>query len=282
MHIETIGVIGSGTMGGGIALCGVINGFPVTVYDVNESILQSSRDRMEKSLSSTVAKGRMTEEEKTQALVRLRFSSNLDAFAKLDCVIEAVPEKRDLKKELFLELSRVCREDAVLATNTSSLSVTGLSMDVKYPERFAGMHFFNPAHIMKLVEVIVGRFSSEEAVTSIFKLSRDLRKVPVRVRDTPGFIVNRVARSYYNEALKILEDRLAEPEVIDRIMKSYGFKMGPFELMDLIGHDVNYEVTKSLFDAYHCEARYRPSHLQKALVDAGTLGRKSGRGFYSY
>ena len=155
-------------------------------------------------------------------------------------------------------------------------------MDVKYPERFAGMHFFNPAHIMKLVEVIVGRFSSEEAVTSIFKLSRDLRKVPVRVRDTPGFIVNRVARSYYNEALKILEDRLAEPEVIDRIMKSYGFKMGPFELMDLIGHDVNYEVTKSLFDAYHCEARYRPSHLQKALVDAGTLGRKSGRGFYSY
>ena len=179
-------------------------------------------------------------------------------------------------------MSAVCRADALIATNTSSLSVTTLAADVTHPERFAGMHFFNPAHLMKLVEIVVGRNTADSTAEALTGLATSLKKTPVLVRDTPGFIVNRVARSFYNESLKILEDGVASPECIDRIMKAGGFKMGPFELMDLIGLDVNYEVTRSLFEAYHFEPRFRPSHLQKALVDAGALGRKSGRGFYEY
>lgn len=282
MTHDNLTILGGGAMGRGIALAGLLAGKRVLVYDT----LRESRDRawaaVEKTLGSMAEKGKLSEEQRERVLGAFRLTGEMAELAGSTFVIEAVPESMDLKKQLFRELAAICPEDAIFASNTSSLSITALSTAVPNPARVAGMHFFNPAHLMKLVEVIAGRFTSAETLDAVIQLAEDLGKTAVEAKDTPGFIVNRIARPFYNEALRMLEERVADEATIDRIVRAHGFRMGPFELMDFIGHDVNYEVTRSLFDAFNGEPRYRPSQIQRALVDAGLLGRKTGRGFYSY
>lgn len=282
MIIKTIGVIGSGTMGGGIAIAAALSDHRVLLNDVSKDVIDASLERIKKVLQASVDKGKLSAVAMHSAVSAMEPAVNYEALGSADLVIEAAPESIELKKNLFSELSRICHPDAILATNTSSLSITTISTSAHRPECVVGMHFFNPAHIMKLVEVVMGRFTSDAVVATVMALAEKMGKTPVRVKDTPGFIVNRVARPFYNEALRISEDGVADIPQIDRIMKAHGFRMGPFELMDLIGNDVNYEVTRSLFEAFHYDPRYRPSHIQRAYVEAGQLGKKSGRGFYDY
>ncbi len=282
MIIKTIGVIGSGTMGGGIAIAAALSDHRVLLNDVSKDVIDASLERIKKVLQASVDKGKLSAVAMHSAVSAMEPAVNYEALGSADLVIEAAPESIELKKNLFSELSRICHPDAILATNTSSLSITTISTSAHRPECVVGMHFFNPAHIMKLVEVVMGRFTSDAVVATVMALAEKMGKTPVRVKDTPGFIVNRVARPFYNEALRISEDGVADIPQIDRIMKAHGFRMGPFELMDLIGNDVNYEVTRSLFEAFHYDPRYRPSHIQRAYVEAGQLGKKTGRGFYDY
>lgn len=282
MIIKTIGVIGSGTMGGGIAIAAALSDHRVLLNDFSKDVIDASLERIKKVLQTSVDKGKLSAVAMYSAVSAIEPAVNYEALESADLVIEAAPESIELKKNIFSELSRICHPDAILATNTSSLSITTISTSTHRPECVVGMHFFNPAHIMKLVEVVIGRFTSDAVVATVMALAEKMGKTPVRVKDTPGFIVNRVARPFYNEALRISEDGVADIPQIDRIMKAHGFRMGPFELMDLIGNDVNYEVTRSLFEAFHYDPRYRPSHIQRAYVEAGQLGKKTGRGFYDY
>lgn len=269
-------------MGRGIAISAATGGYDVSLYDIDQQALDAAQQAIEKSVAKGVEKGKIPAEEQPKILARIRTTMSLDDLGAGELIVEAVPESMDLKKKIFGQLSGICSKDAILASNTSSLSITSISAVVDNPGRVVGMHFFNPANIMKLVEVIAGRFTSEETVANVCEIAEKMGKTPARVKDTPGFIVNRVARSFYTESLRILEEGVADEAAIDRVMQAHGFRMGPFTLMDLIGNDVNVEVTRSLYEAYHGEARYRPSHIQEALVDAGMLGKKSGRGFYNY
>ena len=282
--IKKIGVIGSGTMGRGIAICSALSEIDTIVYDIKDEIVNSSKSLTEKDLSKSVEKKKLTEEKKSRALKRMSFTSEFDDLSECDFIIEAALENIDLKKDIFGRLDKICREDAILSTNTSSLSVTNISTAVKTrPERVIGMHFFNPAHIMKLVEIVKGDFTSDEVLKATVELTKKMNKVPVVAKDTPAFIVNRIARPFYGEALKILSEGSSDAETIDKLMKACGgFAMGPFELMDLIGIDVNFSVTKSVYEAYFNDPKYRPSFIQKKMVDANLLGRKTGRGFYNY
>lgn len=282
--IKTIAVIGSGTMGRGIAICSAGAGYKIILYDIKDEILNNSKSIIVKELTKSAEKKKLTEEKINQILNNIKFTSDLGDLKDADFVIEAALENIDLKKEIFTSLDKICRPETVLTTNTSSLSITTISTFVKTnPERIAGMHFFNPANIMKLVEVVRGDFTSEDTLTLTTALSRKMGKVPVIAKDTPAFIVNRIARPFYGEALKILSEGSSEVEKTDRIMKSCGgFAMGPFELMDLIGIDVNFFVTKSVYEAFFNDPKYRPSFIQKKMVDANLLGRKTKRGFYKY
>ncbi|MEO8665117.1 MAG: 3-hydroxyacyl-CoA dehydrogenase NAD-binding domain-containing protein, partial [Ignavibacteria bacterium] len=214
----------------------------------------------------------------------LNYTSQFTDLKDCDYIIEAAPEDVELKKEIFTKLNDICRDNTILTTNTSSLSVTAISAFVKTnPQRVAGMHFFNPANIMKLVEVVKGRFTSEETFETTYELSKKLGKVPVAAKDTPAFIVNRIARPFYGEALKILSEGSGEVETIDKVMKDCGgFVMGPFTLMDLIGIDINFSVTRSVYEAFFNDPKYRPSFIQKKMVDANLLGKKTKMGFYNY
>lgn len=283
-NFNTIGITGSGTMGRGISICCALSGYNTIIYDITDEILAASRTLIEKELSKSASKNKITAQQKNDALSLLNFTSDFSELKKCQFVIEAAPEDINLKQEIFEKLNDTCSDETIFATNTSSFSVTMISTFVKNnPSRVAGMHFFNPANIMKLVEVIKGKFTSDSAISDINDLCVKLGKVPVSAKDTPAFIVNRIARPFYGEALRILGEGTADVSAIDLVLKNCGgFAMGPFELMDLIGIDINFSVTKSVFDAFFFDSKYRPSFIQKQMVDANLLGRKTGKGFYEY
>ncbi|HET8866143.1 MAG TPA: 3-hydroxyacyl-CoA dehydrogenase NAD-binding domain-containing protein [Gracilimonas sp.] len=279
----SIGVIGAGTMGTGIAQVASTQGHKVYLYDAYPKQLEKSKAGLESILTRQVEKERMTQEEVDGILGRIEFVDNITNFGECGFVIEAIVEDLDIKKDTFARLEGIVSKDCVLASNTSSLSIAAISSALKKPERFLGVHFFNPAPLMKLVEIISGIATDDEVFRSTKEFIKSWGKITVSGKDTPGFVVNRVARPFYGEALRIYEEGIADAATIDWAMKEIGgFRMGPFELMDLIGHDVNYEVTSTVFEAFYYDPRFKPSFAQKRMVEAGWLGRKSGRGFYHY
>ncbi|KZM53687.1 3-hydroxyacyl-CoA dehydrogenase NAD-binding domain-containing protein [Aeribacillus composti] len=283
MTIQTVGVVGSGTMGSGIAQTCVQHGFRVFLYDLNDAIVQKAFTQIKKRLNRLVEKGKMEEQTFQDSISRIETCTDLSLMKACDLVIEAVPEKINIKKEIFQALDEHCPEQTILTTNTSSFSVTEIASVTKTGERVAGLHFFNPVPLMPLVEVVRGVKTSEDTLKKLAQFVSSLHKDPVVCEDTPGFIVNRIARPFYNEALKIAGERLAKPEQIDRIMKKAGrFKMGPFELQDLIGIDVNFSTTETVYNSFFGEERFRPHYLQQRMVQSGKLGRKAGEGYYRY
>jgi 3-hydroxybutyryl-CoA dehydrogenase len=279
--ISKIAVIGAGTMGQGIAQICAMAGYEVVIYDLSEQTLVTAEANISANLDIGIERGKVTKAEKIVSLERITFSGDERSLV-ADVIIEAIIENLEVKKALFANLEAINSENTILASNTSSIPITRIAAGLKCPERFVGMHFFNPAHIMKLVEVISGVATDDNVANTIADLARKLGKTPVMAADAPGFIVNRVARHFYVEGLKVLEEGVSDVNGIDRLMESSGFRMGPFRLMDLIGVDTNYSVTESMFNAFHQEAKFRPSRIQQQKVDAGHHGRKSGKGFYNY
>lgn len=281
--ISTIGIIGSGTMGSGIAEVAALAGFNVVMNDLSRKALDSGLNRIKQNLNRSVEKDRITAVVATESLARIRTSEEFSPLETADFVIEAAIEDLNIKRDIFQKLDAMLNPEAIFATNTSSLSITSIAATVKRTGNVVGMHFFNPPPLMKLVEVVKGKQTSDETAAVTVELARRMGKAPVICKDTPGFIVNRVARPFYGEALRLLGEGVATVEEIDRIVKlEGGFKMGPFELMDLIGIDVNYAVTKSVYEQFFHEPRFRPHPIQRQMVEAGTLGRKTKRGFYQY
>lgn len=279
--IQTICVCGAGTMGSGIAQVCATAGYSTILFDINEDILIKGKLNIKKGLQILVDKQKLSAEEAGRTLQRISYTSNItDCIA--DLVIEAIVEKLEAKVDLFNQLSEVNNNEVIFATNTSSLSITLIQQKLKHPERTVGMHFFNPAPLMKLVEVVKGQHTSDEVVQIIYQLTKTIGKTPVLCKDAPGFIVNRIARPYYLEAMKLVEQGVATLETVDAILEGSGFKMGPFKLMDLIGMDINYAVSNIVWNALEQPDRLKPSPLQKEKVEAGNLGRKTGKGFYQY
>ncbi|MCJ8165430.1 3-hydroxyacyl-CoA dehydrogenase NAD-binding domain-containing protein [Pontibacter sp. E15-1] len=279
--ITTIGVIGAGTMGQGIAQICAQAGYKTILFDINAQVLEKAEKTTLDNLNKGIARGKLTEAERDAALANLAYTADT---LQLSChvIVEAVVERLEVKQSIFQELASINTPDTILASNTSSIPITQIAAKVPHPERVVGMHFFNPAHIMKLVEVISGAATAPEVAHTIKALAEKLGKTAVMAKDSPGFIVNRVARHFYVEALKLLEEGVADVETIDKLMQASGFKMGPFELMDLIGVDTNYAVTTSMYEAFQYDPKFRPNRIQQQKVDAGHHGRKSGKGFYTY
>jgi 3-hydroxybutyryl-CoA dehydrogenase len=281
-----IGILGSGTMGAGIAQVSAQHGYAVRIYDVERSYLERAAQGIETGLNKAVEKGKLPADELEAALNRVSGHTHLDDLGDCDLIIEAIPEDLELKKHVFRQLDHCCKGDAILASNTSSLSITALGGATGRPQQVAGLHFFNPVPAMRLVEVIRGHRTNDATVEALRAFAVSLGKTPVLAQDTPGFIVNRVARPFYGEALRLLGEQGGRPEMVktvDAVMKEAGgFKMGPFELMDLIGIDVNFAVTQSVWNAYFQSSRYRPHPIQRKMVEAGLLGKKTGEGFYKY
>jgi 3-hydroxybutyryl-CoA dehydrogenase len=276
-----IAVVGAGTMGAGIAESAVLAGLSVVMVDVREEALDLGRNTIEKDLKRRVKKGRLSEEERRASVGRVSTTTALEACEGASVAIEAVVEDIAVKSKVFADLEGIVANETVLATNTSSLSVAGIAAATEHPERVVGMHFFNPVPTMRLVEVVAGRSTDPSAVSRVEEMAEQLGKTPIRVSDTPGFVVNRVARPFYLEALRLVEAG-GEPGPIDAAIRGAGFRMGPLQLADLIGNDVNLTVSESLFERYYYHPRFRPSYLQRSMVEGGLLGRKSGRGFYDY
>lgn len=277
-----IGVIGAGAMGSGIAQLAAQAGHEVVLIDQSPDALNRSAAQLENVAARLVEKGKWTPDFSASVQQGIQRSTELQALEGCDWVIEAIVEDLAVKQQLFQQLEAIVKPEAVLASNTSSLSLTAIAGGLSRPNRFMGLHFFNPAPLMKLVEVIPALQTDADLMPRAHDLMKAWGKQPVVAKDTPGFIVNRVARPFYGEALRIVEEGLAEPSTVDAAMRHAGFRMGPFELMDLIGNDVNYAVSCSVFEAFYNDPRYRPSLIQKQHVDAGWLGRKSGRGYYPY
>ncbi|GAB3288953.1 3-hydroxyacyl-CoA dehydrogenase NAD-binding domain-containing protein [Hymenobacter humi] len=279
--IQTLAVVGAGTMGQGIAQLGIQHGLPTVLFDLSPTALEKAQTAIAAGLGKLVEKNKLTAEARDAALARLTMATDM-GLAQADLVIEAVVERLDVKHQLFRELAVLNGPDTILASNTSSLPITQLAAPVPNPERVVGLHFFNPAPLMPLVEVISGVATAPEVADAVEALAQRLGKTTVRAADAPGFIVNRVARHYYVESLKVVEENVAQFEVVDDLLEASGFKMGPFRLMDLIGVDTNFSVTSAMYASFHQDAKFRPSRIQQQKVDAGHHGRKAGRGFYDY
>jgi len=279
--IKTIAVIGAGTMGQGIAHICAAAGYKVLIYDVQAEVVIKGISSIKKSVEALVEKGKLTAGERETIQNNIQSVSDF-RHLQVDLAIEAVVEKLDIKQKIFAELEKNNAKDCVFVSNTSSIPITQIAAALKYQDRFAGLHFFNPAPVMKLVEIIRAAATSGETIELLNQFCVKLNKTSVIAQDSPGFIVNRVARHFYVESLKLLEENVADFKSIDLLMRSAGFKMGPFELMDLIGVDTNFSVTTSIYNAFHQDPKFRPSRIQQQKVDAGHFGRKTGKGFYTY
>lgn len=281
-NIESVAVIGSGTMGRGIAQSAALAGYSVRLYDLTNELLDKARQAIHAAIDDGVRRGKTAPNTAAGAKTRLRTTTDLDEAARSDLVIEAAPEDLALKRDLFRRLDAAAPPDTILASNTSSLSISALAGVTARPDRVIGLHYFNPAHIMPLVEIVRGDLTGDATVETCREFVARLGKTAVICRDTPAFIVNRVARPFYGEALRLLNEGVADVATIDELLRSVGFRMGPFELLDLIGIDVNLAVTRSVYDAFFQDPKYRPHPIQQRMVDSGRLGRKTGRGFYEY
>lgn len=281
LNIDQVGVIGSGAMGAGIAQVAAMAGHGVVLFDTNEAALEKAKNNLRTTLDKLQEKGKIANA--AEVFGRFTFAGNMEAFAACGLIIEAIVEKLEIKKAVFADVERIVSDACILASNTSSLSITSIAAACAKPERVIGLHFFNPAPVMALVEVIPAVQTRYGLAAAAKELMVKWGKTPVVAKDTPGFIVNRVARPFYGEAIRIYEEGIADMATIDWAMTELGgFKMGPFALMDYIGHDVNYVVTETVFQSFFYDPRYKPSFTQKRLLEAGWLGRKSGRGFYNY
>ena len=278
-----VGIIGSGTMGIGIAQVAATSGCDVFLYDANSNQTEKSLVNLKNTLNKLVEKQKISAVKSDDISSKINPCNELSGLKDCDLIIEAIIENKEIKTKVFQELEELVSENCVISSNTSSISITSLSSELKNPERFIGIHFFNPAPLMPLVEIIPGLLTKENLAAEIFSLMKSWGKIPVIAKDVPGFIVNRIARPFYGEALRIVEENLATAEQVDDAMRTLGnFKMGPFELMDLIGIDVNFSVTKTVYQDYFYDPKYKPSLLQQRMSEAKLLGRKTGKGFYDY
>ncbi|MEP7373674.1 MAG: 3-hydroxyacyl-CoA dehydrogenase NAD-binding domain-containing protein [Chitinophagaceae bacterium] len=279
--VQTICICGAGTMGSGIAQVSAQAGFATILYELNTTVLEKAKTSIDKSLQFLVEKGKLSAAEKGKIQERLQFTNELQG-CKANVIIEAIIEKPEIKIALFNQLAEINDNQCIFASNTSSLSIDDIAARVKNPERVIGMHFFNPAPVMKLVEVVKTDYTTEETTRIIINLAKQMGKAPVVCKDSPGFIVNRVARPYYIEALRLVEEGISDFSTIDSLLEATGFKMGPFKLMDLIGNDINYAVSCSVYQQMNQPERLKPSPIQKEKVEKGELGRKTGKGYYDY
>jgi len=278
-----IGIVGAGTMGAGIAQVACKSNCEILLYDTNPESLQLAKENTEKNLRRFFKRDKKTEEEFESLFSKITYTENLEDFKNAEFCIEAIVENLEVKQSVFKTLEKIVSKNTVLASNTSSLSIASIASSLEHPERCLGVHFFNPAILMPLVEIIPAVQTSKSVFENVFKMISNWGKITVEAKDTPGFIVNRVARPFYGEALRILEEGIADVPTIDWSMTKLGkFRMGPFQLMDFIGNDVNYTVTETVFKSFYYDSRYKPSFTQKRLSEAGYLGKKSGKGFYDY
>ena len=279
--IKNVAIIGAGTMGQGIAQVCALAGYPVMLYDTQPEITKTAIANVRKRMEMAAEKGKLSANLKDEALARIVAVGDFRQL-QVDLAIEVVVEKLDVKQMIVAELEKLNAIDCILVSNTSSFPITQIASVMKHKNRFAGLHFFNPAPVMKLVEIIRGAATNDHTIKVLEAFVESISKIPVMAADSPGFIVNRIARLFYAESLKIVEDGVSDYQTVDRLLKETGFKMGPFQLMDLIGVDTNFAVTTSMYNAFHHEPKFRPSRLQQQKVDAGQHGRKSGKGFYEY